>query len=183
MVDEAQDCSDVQMAIVDESTSSGHKEIMLVGDPFQAIYQFREGRTEIRRRRPGIRNGNAPLHPILTAAAQKSCDLSMQQFARGTGPGDICAPPLLTSKVPSGPLMSTTRNKSGKRSLPNAMPTEYQPLKKMSLLSTGSHTSKMSRKRVQRDQIEKLFQTLNREHHAALAVATQQVFLESRPTP
>jgi len=41
MIDEAQDLSDVQMAIVDILVLTGHKEIMLLGDPYQAIYEFR----------------------------------------------------------------------------------------------------------------------------------------------
>lgn len=42
MVDEAQDTSSTQMAILDLLVSSGLNELMLVGDPDQAIYEWRE---------------------------------------------------------------------------------------------------------------------------------------------
>lgn len=41
MVDEAQDTSRVQMAIIDLLVSNGLKELMLVGDPDQAIFEWR----------------------------------------------------------------------------------------------------------------------------------------------
>ncbi len=42
IVDEAQDCSDVQMAIIDLLVANGHGEIMLSGDPYQSIYEWRD---------------------------------------------------------------------------------------------------------------------------------------------
>jgi DNA helicase II / ATP-dependent DNA helicase PcrA len=42
MVDEAQDTSAIQMAILDCIVAAGLKELMLVGDPDQAIYEWRE---------------------------------------------------------------------------------------------------------------------------------------------
>lgn len=42
MVDEAQDCSAIQMAILDALVTHGHGEIMLLGDPYQAIYEWRD---------------------------------------------------------------------------------------------------------------------------------------------
>ncbi len=42
IIDEAQDCSAVQMGLVDLLASSGHSEIMLVGDAYQAIYEWRD---------------------------------------------------------------------------------------------------------------------------------------------
>ncbi len=41
-VDEAQDCSETQMALVDLLVAKGHGQIMLAGDPFQAIYEWRD---------------------------------------------------------------------------------------------------------------------------------------------
>lgn len=42
IVDEAQDCSAVQMGVVDLLCEAGHSEIMLVGDAYQAIYEWRD---------------------------------------------------------------------------------------------------------------------------------------------
>lgn len=42
IIDEAQDCSAVQMGIVDLLVACGHAEIMLVGDAYQAIYEWRD---------------------------------------------------------------------------------------------------------------------------------------------
>ena len=47
MVDEAQDTSSVQMAIIDELVKSGLNELMLVGDPDQAIYEWREAEPQL----------------------------------------------------------------------------------------------------------------------------------------
>lgn len=47
IIDEAQDCSDLQMAIIDFLIEMGHKEIMLVGDPYQAIYEWRDANPEL----------------------------------------------------------------------------------------------------------------------------------------
>jgi superfamily I DNA/RNA helicase len=47
MIDEAQDCSDTQMAIVDELKLRGHLEIMLLGDPYQAIYEWRDANPKL----------------------------------------------------------------------------------------------------------------------------------------
>ncbi|MGO9118955.1 MAG: UvrD-helicase domain-containing protein [Desulfomonilaceae bacterium] len=42
MIDEAQDTSSVQMAVLDTLIDGGLQEVMLVGDPDQAIYEWRE---------------------------------------------------------------------------------------------------------------------------------------------
>ena len=42
IIDEAQDCSAVQMGIVDLLVARGHAEVMLVGDAYQAIYEWRD---------------------------------------------------------------------------------------------------------------------------------------------
>lgn len=47
IVDEAQDCSDLQMAIIDFLVESGHREIMLVGDAYQAIYEWRDANPQL----------------------------------------------------------------------------------------------------------------------------------------
>lgn len=47
IIDEAQDCSDTQMAIVDELKQLGHTEIMLLGDPFQSIYEWRDANPQL----------------------------------------------------------------------------------------------------------------------------------------
>ena len=47
MIDEAQDCSDVQMKIIDILVGTGHENIMLIGDPFQSIYVWRNARPEL----------------------------------------------------------------------------------------------------------------------------------------
>lgn len=47
IIDEAQDCSDLQMAIIDFLVESGHKEIMLVGDAYQAIYEWRDANPQL----------------------------------------------------------------------------------------------------------------------------------------
>ena len=47
IIDEAQDCSDLQMAIIDFLVQSGHKEIMLVGDAYQSIYEWRDANPQL----------------------------------------------------------------------------------------------------------------------------------------
>nr|MBN2278692.1 ATP-dependent helicase [candidate division Zixibacteria bacterium] len=47
IVDEAQDCSETQMAIIDELKRQGHSEIMLLGDPYQSIYEWRDANPEL----------------------------------------------------------------------------------------------------------------------------------------
>lgn len=47
MVDEAQDCSDVQLKIIDMLVDAGHNNIMLIGDPFQSIYVWRNAKPEL----------------------------------------------------------------------------------------------------------------------------------------
>lgn len=56
MVDEAQDCSDVQMKIVDMLVEAGHNNIMLIGDPFQSIYVWRNARPELFNKKVGSWN-------------------------------------------------------------------------------------------------------------------------------
>lgn len=47
IIDEAQDCSDVQMAIIDRLCAFNHQNIALVGDPFQSIYEWRVAKPEL----------------------------------------------------------------------------------------------------------------------------------------
>lgn len=47
MVDEAQDTTDVQMAIIDLLITNGLNEVVLVGDPDQAIFEWNEAKPEL----------------------------------------------------------------------------------------------------------------------------------------
>ena len=47
IVDEAQDTSDIQMRIIDLLVENGLKEVMLVGDPDQAIFEWNEAKPEL----------------------------------------------------------------------------------------------------------------------------------------
>lgn len=47
MIDEAQDCSTTQMRIIEHLIDAGVKEVMLVGDPYQAIYQWRQAEPQL----------------------------------------------------------------------------------------------------------------------------------------
>jgi superfamily I DNA/RNA helicase len=47
MVDEAQDTSTIQMRIMDHLVESGLKDLMLVGDPDQAIYEWRDAEPQL----------------------------------------------------------------------------------------------------------------------------------------
>lgn len=47
IVDEAQDTSDIQMRIIDLLTQNGLNEVMLVGDPDQAIFEWNEAKPEL----------------------------------------------------------------------------------------------------------------------------------------
>lgn len=47
IIDEAQDLSDIQMAIVDKLIEHGLNEVMFVGDPDQAIYEWRNSLPEL----------------------------------------------------------------------------------------------------------------------------------------
>jgi DNA helicase II / ATP-dependent DNA helicase PcrA len=44
IVDEAQDCSDIQMEIINTLVKGGHTQIMLSGDPYQSIYEWRDAK-------------------------------------------------------------------------------------------------------------------------------------------
>ncbi len=177
MVDEAQDCSDVQMAIVDELTSSGHKEIMLVGDPFQAIYQFREAEPKLLLEK--TRDKKWKSYPLPDT---HRCRSEIVRFINAT----VCEkdPARRYLRAASADVQGAVRvidvddpKQIGEAFIAECYAHGISAIEKDVAIIYGSHTSKMSRERVQRDQIEKLFQTLNREHHAALAVATQQVLL------
>lgn len=47
MIDEAQDCSDIQMAMIDTLVEAGHTNIVLIGDPFQSIYEWRVAKPQL----------------------------------------------------------------------------------------------------------------------------------------
>lgn len=47
IVDEAQDTSDIQMRIIDNLIKNGLKDILLVGDPDQAIFEWNEAKPEL----------------------------------------------------------------------------------------------------------------------------------------
>ncbi|MHA1656872.1 MAG: UvrD-helicase domain-containing protein [Candidatus Heimdallarchaeota archaeon] len=47
MIDEAQDTSEIQMAIIDILIENGLSEIMLIGDPNQAIFEWRKARPDL----------------------------------------------------------------------------------------------------------------------------------------
>jgi len=47
MIDEAQDCSTIQMRIIERLIDAGVKEVMLVGDPYQAIYEWRQAEPQL----------------------------------------------------------------------------------------------------------------------------------------
>jgi len=47
MIDEAQDTSEIQMKIVDLLIKNGLKEVMLIGDPDQAIFEWRTAKPEL----------------------------------------------------------------------------------------------------------------------------------------
>lgn len=47
MIDEAQDTSQMQMAIVDQLISNGLREVMLIGDPDQAIFEWRTAKPDL----------------------------------------------------------------------------------------------------------------------------------------
>ncbi len=47
IIDEAQDTSDIQMRIIDNLIKNGLEEIMLVGDPDQAIFEWNEARPDM----------------------------------------------------------------------------------------------------------------------------------------
>ncbi|KYG67868.1 hypothetical protein AZI87_00910 [Bdellovibrio bacteriovorus] len=47
IMDEAQDTSDIQMEIIDLLIAAGLKQLMLVGDPDQAIYEWRNSKPEL----------------------------------------------------------------------------------------------------------------------------------------
>lgn len=47
IIDEAQDCSDIQMAIIDKLSTRIRESLVLLGDPFQAIYEFRNSKPDL----------------------------------------------------------------------------------------------------------------------------------------
>jgi len=47
LIDEAQDTTEIQMAIIDELSKSGLKEIFIVGDPDQAIFEWNNANPEL----------------------------------------------------------------------------------------------------------------------------------------
>ncbi|HEX9830835.1 MAG TPA: ATP-dependent helicase [Thermodesulfobacteriota bacterium] len=59
IIDEAQDTTDIQMAIIDCLLNAGLEEIMLVGDPDQAIFEWNDAKPELFKRKVNQWEANA----------------------------------------------------------------------------------------------------------------------------
>jgi len=74
MMDEAQDTSDVEMRAVDILVENGTREMMLIGDPEQAIYEWRDAKPELLEEKYNQWEKNSILLDESWRSSQKICD-------------------------------------------------------------------------------------------------------------
>jgi superfamily I DNA/RNA helicase len=75
IVDEAQDTSAMQMRFLDELIKAGLREVMLVGDPHQAIYEWRQAEPRLFERKFGAWQHNSARLTENWRSTQSICDL------------------------------------------------------------------------------------------------------------
>jgi superfamily I DNA/RNA helicase len=177
MIDEVQDCSDVQMAIVDELVSGGHQELMLVGDPFQAIYQFREAEPKLLLEKAKDKKWNAVTLPdthrcrpqIVKLINATVCNTDpSRRYLRSAYTDFEGAVRIVEANEPRAIAEVFIEHCNEAGLIPSASE---------SAIIYAAHSSKMSREKVQRNDIEKLFQSARRELHVAFPLAKQQMLL------
>lgn len=74
MMDEAQDTSDVEMKAVDLLIESGLKEVMLIGDPEQAIFEWRDAKPQLLEQKYSQWEDNSLTFNENWRSSQKICD-------------------------------------------------------------------------------------------------------------
>lgn len=98
IVDEVQDTSEAQMKVIDLLVEAGLKEVMLVGDPDQAIYEWRQALPELMRAKLAHDDWRPPSALILNRrSSQAICDVTWAFStlgAKSTGQGEGPAPEL-----------------------------------------------------------------------------------------
>ncbi len=107
IVDEAQDTSDIQMRIVDLLVEQGLSEMMLVGDPDQAIYEWRDAKPEVFRRKMNAKGWRTLLLTENRRSSQHICEAT-KGFSTLTDAskavGDDAAFPLLPRIIEYDPV-------------------------------------------------------------------------------
>lgn len=77
IVDEVQDTSEAQMKVIDLLVEAGLKEVMLVGDPDQAIYEWRQALPELMRTKLELTDWGPPSALTLNQRSSQSiCDVT-----------------------------------------------------------------------------------------------------------
>lgn len=77
IIDEAQDTSEIQMRIIDLLVMNGLTEVMLVGDPDQAIYEWRDARPDIFMRKMNQAGWGEPVYLTQNRrSSQLICDFT-----------------------------------------------------------------------------------------------------------
>lgn len=84
MMDEAQDTSDVEMETVELLIESGLKEVMLIGDPEQAIFEWRDAKPQLLEQKYSQWNENSLTLDENWRSSQKICNFfqKMSSFPR-----------------------------------------------------------------------------------------------------
>lgn len=181
MVDEAQDCSDVQMAIIDTMVACGHSEIMLAGDPFQAIYEFRSAKPALLENKMTDAQWKS-----VTLVASHRCRKTIADFVNRTAsvkdmhrrqieaaeidvPGNVCLIPGSAPSEIAAEFLRVCKKEN------------IDPSEKTTAILYGAHSSALSRSRIARSDIEALFATDNRERYAAVPIALQAKLQGNNP--
>ncbi|MCI0413964.1 ATP-dependent helicase [bacterium] len=177
MIDEAQDCSDVQMALVDELVRSGHSEIMLIGDVFQAIYEFR-------RAQPRLLHSKTKENGWKSSVLVQShrCRAEIVKLINCTAVPDDPAFRLIEAcKVDCAGAIEIIEAKT-----PGLIAQEFLNVcqrhginaqRSTTAILYGAHSSDLSRERISRYDIEKLFASDKREIHLALPLSLRSRLL------
>ncbi len=82
MIDEAQDSSSIQMRILDALIGGGVREVMLVGDPYQAIYEWRQAKPQLFEEKFTEWQSNCVWLEENWRSTQTICDLACRLAAR-----------------------------------------------------------------------------------------------------
>jgi len=171
MIDEAQDCSDVQMAIVDTLVESGHGEIMLIGDVFQAIYEFRKANPELLISKTNEQGWSSKIL-VHTHRCRKNIVKFINHISVADDP---IKRQLISVKKDSIGTVRIIEENSPKEIANNFIKVceeeDILPNINDVAILYGSHSSELSRDKVTHEEIEKLFATDKREKYITLPIA------------
>ena len=172
MIDEGQDTSDVQMTIIDLLKASGHFEIMLLGDPYQAIYEFRHAEPALL-----VQKTKAPdwsWHSLnVTFRCKQEIALALNKCH--CIDLDRC---ITSNKAGDGTILFLDGENTQAiiKQFRNAATAEGLRLSRQYLaILYGAHDSIMSRRCIKEDQISSYFKSKQRERHACFTLALRDL--------